>query len=267
MKYIIAFLLLASAAISSQAQINPEHTYYYNLSNSDFYLNRVDSNSWKYVLFNRRDSVTIYNIDHTLERIFVLPIVDTTYLWYLYSISRGLFQKPNAGYEIFVMQGSETGRSRIYDENRNVLFGCEYCTPRGIVNTDHGAKLLIDYAGNDGKGYQTTVFSLPGILPGGTIKLNAGSPSSMIAGNAISTSAYPNPSNGQIRIEYQLPDGVAQGELMIADISGKEVKRLKVGNAFNDILIDRSDLPSGSYFYKLITSKGESEVKRIVILK
>jgi len=85
--------------------------------------------------------------------------------------------------------------------------------------------------------------------------------------NPLSSSAYPNPSNGQIRIEYQLPEGVSTGELIITNIEGIEIKKYQVGNIFNEILIEKSDLPSGSYFYKLVTEKGESEARKIMILR
>ena len=70
-----------------------------------------------------------------------------------------------------------------------------------------------------------------------------------------------------MRIEYTLPDGVQTGKLIITDLQGNEVKRYRVGTAFNDILISKSDLASGSYFYKIITEKGESNAKRLVVLK
>jgi hypothetical protein len=91
--------------------------------------------------------------------------------------------------------------------------------------------------------------------------------SSIVKENIIVSSAYPNPSNGQIRIEYTLPDGVATGEIAITNLEGIEVRKYQVGNIFNDILFERSDLPSGTYFYKLVTGKGESEMKKIIVTK
>gem|GEM_PF-3538982 len=80
-------------------------------------------------------------------------------------------------------------------------------------------------------------------------------------------SAYPNPSSGRVRIAYQLPPGVSFGEVILTQEDGTEMKRYRVTSAFSDLLIDGGDLPSGAYFYKLVTEKGGSPVRRIVIMK
>jgi hypothetical protein len=70
-----------------------------------------------------------------------------------------------------------------------------------------------------------------------------------------------------VRIAYELPLGVSSGEIVLLSEDGKEVKRYMVTNAFNDLLIEAPELPSGSYFYKLVTEKGESLVKKIALIK
>src|SRR5207237_7184374 len=124
------------------------------------------------------------------------------------------------------------------------------------ISTNNGVKIMIDYYRNSIP-FQTSIYSLPGKLPGSTAKSGVNSPT-IITGSSLPPSAYPNPSNGQIRIEYKLPEGVPTGEIVISDIEGKEIKKYQVGNIFNDILIEKSDLASGSYFYKLVTEKGDS---------
>jgi hypothetical protein len=84
---------------------------------------------------------------------------------------------------------------------------------------------------------------------------------------SLPTSAYPNPSQGRVRIAYQLPSGVSSGEVVLTDEVGREVKRFHVTSAFSDLEIQESDLPSGSYFYRLVTSNGESAAQRIVCEK
>ncbi|MEP7235364.1 MAG: T9SS type A sorting domain-containing protein, partial [Ignavibacteriota bacterium] len=133
--------------------------------------------------------------------------------------------------------------------------------PQSVINTQFGTKLILLDSLN-----QAAVFSLPGKLPGSTTKSSV-DPPSIVSGNPLPTSAYPNPSNGQMRISYKLPLGVTTGELVIYTADGVEVKRLKVGEGFNDILVTKSDLSSGSYFYKLVTEKGDSEAKKLIILK
>ncbi len=276
MKYFI-IVLLFSVAVSSQAQITLEHTYgTYHIYHD---LVEVDSSLFKYVFYNKKDSVTIYNLDHTLDRLIILPIKDSAKANYyeMDQISKRLFD-PDDSYEMLIIKTASPYDIRIYKENGDVLFGCENCNlsdqiginfgieyPHSIVNTNQGVKMIVDYY-DQGAPFQTAVFSLPGKLPGGTAKSGVNAPT-IVNGNSLPISAYPNPSNGQMRISYKLPLGETTGELVILSTDGVEVKRYKVGYGFNDILVEKSDLPSGSYFYKLVTEKGESEAKRLVILK
>lgn len=79
-----------------------------------------------------------------------------------------------------------------------------------------------------------------------------------------SSLAYPNPSNGRVRIAYDLPNGVTSGEIVLTTSDGREVKRYHITNAFSDLLIEEGNLPAGSYFYKVVTTRGESPAQRIV---
>jgi hypothetical protein len=276
MKYFIVLLLIL-IAVSSKAQITLEHTYgTYHIYHD---LVEVDSGLFKYVFYNKNDSVTIYNLDHTLDRLIILPIKDSAKANYyeMDQISKRLFDADDS-YEILISKTANPYNIRIYKENGDVLFGCENCNlsdqyginfgisyPNSIVNTDKGVKMMIDYW-DKGAPFQTAVFSLPGKLPGCTAKSGVNAPT-IINGNSLPTSAYPNPSNGQMRISYSLPSGETTGELVILSTDGVEVKRYRVGEGFNDILVEKGDLSSGSYFYKLVTEKGESEVNKLVIIK
>jgi hypothetical protein len=280
MKYLIVTFFVFFG-VKAHAQITVEHVY------SDYFtyhaLLEVDSGDFKYVFYNYVDTVSIYNLDHTIDRVIKLPIIkDSTggYADKLDQISKKLFDHDD-NYECLISHLSKPFSVRIYKENGDVLFGCENCklantsginassaTPFSITNTDKGTKMMIDYLDTNFHPFQTVVFSLPGKLPSTCVTKSGGTNGvQMISGSSLPTSAYPNPSNGQVHIDYKLPDGVATGDIVITNIEGKEVRRFKVGNMFNDILIQNSDLPSGSYFYKVVTEKGESEAKRIIIVK
>ena len=264
MKYFIVFLLVLTAA-SSQAQIKLEHTYIFDESHYALNLIQVDSALWKYIFYNYRDSITLYNIDHSFDKLIILPANElpiiagnTSYVYH--NFSRRLFDVDDS-YEFIVRPSYPPSTTiKVFKENGSILFRCDSCFAENPISTPNGVKMMVDFNN------KTSVYSLLGNLPGSTAKSGVNSPS-IITGNSIPTSAYPNPSNGQVRIEYKLPDGVPMGEIVISDIEGKEIKKYQVGNIFNDILIDKSDLPSGSYFYKLVTEKGESEAKKIIVLK
>jgi hypothetical protein len=265
-------------SIASHAQVTLEHTYT-PLGGNQMDLSLVDKDDWKYILFNEHDSIIIYDMNHVLEKIIIVPVINPLpNFCILHFLTKKLFNTDDVYEYMIVGFVSPQGRNdliRIFNEKGDLIFSCDSCMPnkylyapryvdqlQSIYNTPHGAKLIIYYQNSGNR----EVYTLQGQLPSIT-KSNVNLPPTIISCNPISTSAYPNPSDGNIHIEYKLPDGVTSGELIVTTIEGIEVKRYKVGNMFNDILIEKSDLLSGSYFYKLITSKGESEIKRLVVLK
>ena len=93
---------------------------------------------------------------------------------------------------------------------------------------------------------------------------NSGIPE--IAANS-SLIVYPNPSNGSVTLQYELPKNETEGELILYNMQGTEVKRYKVDNTFKDILLDNTQLPAGTYFYQLQTKKGAVGTKKMVVVK
>ena len=277
MRYLIILILVLTAA-SLQAQITLEHTYP-NVKR-DFSIVLVDSGVEKFIDYNRSDSIYIYNLDHSFDRVIIVPLKSPTNVLQLEYISKRLFDIDDS-YE-YLIENHGAGLIRIFKENGDILFRCDSCVlhneqnslqsatnfDASIISTQKGIKLLIEHFNYNVPGQEyVTVHGLPGKLPGSsTAKSGVNSPS-IVSGNSLPISAYPNPSNGQMRISYKLPLGVATGELVILSTDAVEVKRYRVGYGFNDILVEKSDLPSGSYFYKLVTDKGESETQKLIILK
>jgi hypothetical protein len=266
MKHFIAFLLVFSA-LTSRAQITLEHTYPFRLM--QFVL--VDTNDTKFFRLHA-DTLDIFNPNHTLYKTIPLPKVgNVQYYTKIQYVSRRLFDLDN---KIEFLAETSPRNAFVFNEDGLMVFECDKCSPNyplanggdalseSVVTTENGSKLFL----TDSL-FNTLVYSLPGKLPGCTTKSSVESPSIISSGSSLPTSAYPNPSNGQIRIEYQLPDGVATGEIVIMNLQGIEVRKYQVGNIFNYILVERSDLPSGNYFYKLVTGKGESEMKKIIVAK
>ncbi len=128
-----------------------------------------------------------------------------------------------------------------------------------IYNTPVGTKMIISY-----RNRQAKVFSLPGKLAAGIEEANA---QLMQAQSGQLSNLYPNPSKGTVTLQYQLPEGEQEGELILYNMQGAEVKRYKVDNTFKDVLIDNKQLPAGTYFYQLQTSKGAVGTKKMVVIK
>jgi hypothetical protein len=79
---------------------------------------------------------------------------------------------------------------------------------------------------------------------------------------------YPNPFNPVTKIKFSLPVS-SNVKLIVYDITGKEVQTL-VNDFLNsgsyDIKFDGTNLPSGLYFYRLITGN-YSETKKMLMVK
>lgn len=125
----------------------------------------------------------------------------------------------------------------------------------------------------NGQTYNNYVYSVPGYLCSiedyrdYKANLNNGIKSvKNIKNNNLSN--YPNPTaNNSTTIEYQLPQGEREGSIVVYDINGREVKKFRVDNNFNNIVLSTQDLQAGTYFYSLQTSQGVVGSKKMVVIK
>jgi type IX secretion system substrate protein len=79
---------------------------------------------------------------------------------------------------------------------------------------------------------------------------------------------YPNPFNPQTMIQFAAPES-GYVRLAVYDILGREVQLLLSGtieSGMHEVLFDASNLPSGTYLYRLETAQG-SFTKRMVLLR
>lgn len=269
-KLLVLFAILFTTPIF--AQITLEHTY--SGLKKNFSFAQIDSNEYVYIFQNLDDTIFIYDLNHSLTSTIVVPSVGAPGRFNMLHLSRRLFNLDDKIEFLITKTSGSTEYLRIFNETGDSLFGCEQCAPRGRFNniadesygnsifyTSQGFKLaLFNY-----KIETVVIYSLPGKLPTSNTKLSVTDAPTIISSSSPSTSAYPNPSNGRIRVAYSLPEGVTTGELVITSADGREVKRYRVGNMFNDILIEKSELASGAYFNKLITERGQSEARKFVI--
>ena len=81
---------------------------------------------------------------------------------------------------------------------------------------------------------------------------------------------YPNPFNPSTRIRFQLPRQ-AEVTMRVFNILGEEVATMLNGEMLQpgayQIPFSASGLPSGTYFYRLSTSAGTVETKKMLLLK
>lgn len=80
---------------------------------------------------------------------------------------------------------------------------------------------------------------------------------------------YPNPFNPATKIDFDLPEE-ADIKLFLYDLSGKQVAVLlndRLSAGYHSLQFKGGQLSSGMYFYRIITNKGFTSVRKMVLLK
>jgi hypothetical protein len=77
---------------------------------------------------------------------------------------------------------------------------------------------------------------------------------------------YPNPFWEETIIRYTLPAGIDRAEIHIFDVSGKRLKQY-VARRSEPVVIKRSELEAGIYFYSLVVAGKTVNTKRMIITK
>jgi len=114
-----------------------------------------------------------------------------------------------------------------------------------------------------GKRYAAQMLSIMGIEPA-RVKKN----SRLIDGYGLEQN-YPNPFNPETTIRFVLPEK-CNSTLQVMDITGRTVKVLvdnAAGIGEQTVAFDGSELPSGIYFYRLRTSTGFMQIRKMLLVK
>ncbi len=223
----------------------------------------------EYVKINRHgQSISIYNMNHTLVKTISFAGIPANtgglnapaFLYF----SQTLFNTDNKIEFMYAINSSPNNYTGIYNEDGTLLFSDtgvaavyqtipmqQYC----IYNTTAGTKMILSYSNGQAK-----VFDLGGTLTTAVDRVNPHANTGL--GNA-----YPNPTANTTTIPYTLPQGTTQGELVFYNTQGTEVKRFKVDNTFNSLLVTTTDIPAGTYYYHLQTDGNASASKKMVVVK
>jgi len=267
----LLFIALLAFGMNANAQITLEHTYdsastLGNGLNDQLMIINFESSGERYVKVNRTGHcISIYNMNHTLNKTISL---DTFFLGCNYTlidvlyISEHLFNDDNK-IEFMCVSGNNT---YIFNEDYDLLFaepGAPYIRPNceqqqlPIYNTALGTKMILSYTNGQAK-----VFNLPGTLSESIAESN----SVLILQSSVSN-PYPNPTTTTTQIDYKLPDGVNEGEIVFYDLAGNEVKRFTVDKTFTTLLVSTTDITAGTYYYQLQTTGQSSDGKKMVVIK
>lgn len=282
-KYFV--LALITFCINANAQITLEHVYDSAATtnwcpgaayNTQLMLINFEVSGERYVKINGCNKIiSIYDMNHSLQKTISLvnlpnPVGENTILY----LSENLFNTDPLMefmyfYQMIDTSGNHNYVTNIYNENGIQLFSDTsgpwvYATwgmqQWPIINSSQGTKMILSC--RDGR---AKVFSLPGTLSEGISEANNNLITMQMQSSV--SNAYPNPNNGSTQIDYSLPIGINEGEIVFYDLQGMEVKRFKVDRTFNTLLVSTKELAAGTYYYQLQTSLQNSEGKKMIVIK
>ncbi len=273
-RLLIAIFFICS--IGADAQITLQSTFPANGYAPQFEWVYLKHSGYKYLL-RHSDTLDVFNLNYSLYKRIFIPagyLAGSSNVSY---VSEGLFDSDSL--RIDYMITAPTGDSMaIYQDNGTRVFvfdsvlynvgypalGLWYTTP--IVTTDSGTFLILSK--NPLTSFQ--VYKLPGSLPcmpsctsSVTITSTEPSPGS----NNGYSNVYPNPAVSYTNIFYTLPPETNEGEVILYDLTGREIKRFNVTSQFDHLRITTSDIKAGTYFYQLIAGSKNISTKKIVVVK
>lgn len=276
----ILLLALIAFAMNAKAQITLEHTYD-TASTMNVYVNDInqlmiinfEETGEHYVKINRLSrTISIYNLDHSLLRTIdclSLPSNNNGTMGDILYLSENLFDTDSLMEFMYIYTFGapyNKGATKIVKENGVIIFSDTGAAAVHtnwpmqqwpVYNTSQGTKMILSYSNRQAK-----VFSLPGTLSDAIAEAN-----NVLVSQSNVSNAYPNPTNNTTQIDYTLPIGINEGEIVFYDLLGNEVKSFKVDRTFNTLLISTSDIASGTYYYQLQTTMENSEGKKMVVIK
>lgn len=267
MKKTTLFLFAISLSIQTFAQITLEKLYIGMAGKATLRVVKFTDLGEKYVSYNVPNSsnnytasVQVYNLDHSLYKLFQYSMAPCSN-WIgnidfgVGYISDKLFDADNKIEVAFHLSCDSKSTTVIINEDGVVLK--QFNTIGfSIYNTSSGAKLIARNSISD----SIEVYSLPGTLVSRKTELKSDYETGLSA-------PYPNPTDNYTKIDYQLPQGINKGEIIFYDIQGRTVKKFTVDRAFDNLIISTDNLPSGTYYYNIQTTLGISQSKKMVMIK
>ena len=287
-KSVFVLAILLTLTLTSKSQIILEHVYdsaatgagqhWCSITFSQLMLIDFEISGKRYVNINRCGKVIeIYDLSHTLVKTISLaslpPDINYSTIGDILYLSQRLFSTDSKIAFMYLFQendslGDSYSVTNIYNEDATLMFSDTsgaWVYPSyemqqwPIFNTTGGTKMILS---DQGSGH-AKVFSLPGTLS--TCCALANNVQLIQAQGGRLFNLYPNPNNGSVTLQFELPKGEKEGEIVLYNTIGIEIKRYKVDGALKELVIDNTQLAAGAYFYQLQTSKGAADKKMIIV--
>lgn len=268
MKRLSLFLILSIIVLSAKAVITPEKTFNYICSST--MLNETD---YKFFIMDiEQNQCRLYNTDYSLYKTINLNVPSGMYLYDVRFVTENLFDL-DEGIELlyvyyeYVVTDATAGTgyydyyTKVVNEDGSEIISVDgglYSYMYRINATDY--RLFIysyDYSSWP-YDMKTNIYELPG-YPYLLKNAEVSSKSASIG------DAYPNPASNFVTVDYALPLGVSEANLMIFDMGGALMKTYRVDKNFNSLQLNAGTLLPGSYLYFIDSEGQKSESKQLII--
>lgn len=272
MKTITKLLVVSFFAfgVKTNAQITYLRTYRETSPINSFQNVYLKHSGFKFVYLHS-DTLSFYNLNLSLYENAIIP----GGAWGgVRCIAEGLFDNDTLHIDYLITGGDSTV---IYKDDGSVVYrndsailtisfpgmGAPAYWP--IMATDSGTYMALLLASN----FSTQLYKLPGSLPcipGCLGDISASSPVINNISNAT-MKVYPNPAVSYTNIYYTLPPGTNEGELVLYDLAGREMKKYTVTSQVDHLRLTTSDITAGTYFYQLSVNGNGVSTKKVVVVK
>jgi hypothetical protein len=263
MKQLISFFtLLFCMSLAFGQNIVLEQTY----NHSGTYTALANSGDKFYLMDVGANQCQIYNTDHTPWKNISLSVPADHYLYDIRFVSENLFTVDNAlclayiYYNYNTVGQYYTYTAKVIRENGTELLtipGCQYIY---VLTLSDGSTKMTAYSYDYSLfpyTIQTRVYDLPGQMTSHSIS------DAQPLLNVLN--AFPNPTHSYTTIPYELSAGELSGELFITTTDGKIVRKLAISNTRNDVSIETTQFPRGTYFYYIQSGNRRSQARKLIV--
>jgi len=260
-KTIVASLFFLMTYNFASAQINLETDY----EHSGAYIQLANSGYKFYVMDVSLNQCRIYNTDHSLWKTIDLTVPSGHYLYDIRYVSENLFTNDNSVSLIYIYYFYDevyqyyTYTLKILNEDGSQLKtveGAQYAYVNDVG--EEGTKLTV-YA-YDYSFFPYSILTIIYDLPGELLSSDGGPENQLNTRNA-----FPNPSTDYSIIPYELPQGIREGEIQLMNIKGKLIHTFRIDHQFDNIQINTSQYPHGTYIYQISAGEYTSGAKKLIV--
>ncbi|MCZ4409725.1 T9SS type A sorting domain-containing protein [Cryomorphaceae bacterium 1068] len=263
MKSLILIALTFCFAIQGKGQNDPELVGTFESSTNQYRLIYIDHGLPKLAV-ETTSAIELYNTDLSLFATLPISVADTN-SYNRTLITRALFDCDTTTIEYLSAGQSTDGvYSRIYRDDGSIFWDFNDLAPilnislgeneSWVVSDENGSYMLFAESIFSS---EYSLFHLCGQLPRPLARESDGTILSGIVqqGNNNGFDAYPNPARETIILEYDL-QGHKKANLQLFNTSGQLMKEMMLGQAFDFIRLNISDLEQGTYIARITTDDG-----------